>query len=132
MIQKIYKKKKHYRNLIYGFVWLLLPLSNFIFNENYNLRWSDYAWFILAILQIGLYFLEHKLTYITITEQVISRYAPFPKHMDISDIIEVKKLPTNYILKSKDKELKINPEYINDNDLAMLNLFLDGLQLKSA
>ncbi|MFB9054322.1 hypothetical protein ACFFVB_14640 [Formosa undariae] len=132
MVQKFYKKKKHYRNLIYGFVWFALVFSKFIFNPDYSLRWVDYGWLTLGVSQFGLYFLEHKLAYITITDQVISRYAPFPKHMNISDIVAVTKSPTNYILKSETKTLKINPEYINENDLAKLNSFLDGLAIKTA
>ncbi|MHA7943229.1 hypothetical protein ACJOV8_009145 [Formosa sp. 3Alg 14/1] len=130
MIQKFYKKKKQYRNLIYGFVWLAMVFLKFIFNPGYSLRWVDYVWLVLAVLQFGLYFLEHKLAYVTIEDHVLSKYAPFPKRMNINDIVEIKKYSTNYILRSDSKEIKINPNYIKDADLAKLNSFLNGLSVK--
>ncbi|MDW5287663.1 hypothetical protein [Formosa sp. PL04] len=131
MIKKYYKKKRQYRNLIIGVLWAIFAFSGFVFQDNYSMRLLDYAWLVLSILHFGLYFFEHYTAYVMVKNNVISTYSPFPKRMDIKDIIDIKKSPTNYILKSNTKELKINPEYINDDDLVKLNLFLDGIQPKA-
>ena len=131
MIKKYYKKKRQYRNLLIGILWVAFAFSGFIYKENYSMKILDYAWLVLGLLHFGLYFFEHHFPYVTIQDNVISRYSPFAKRMNINDITEIKKYPTNYILKTKTKELKINPEYINDNDLANLNTVLDGIQLKA-
>ena len=131
MIEKFYKKKQNRKNLFIGMLWLVFAFLGFIFQENYSLRWFDYGWMALAVLHFALYFFEHKMAYVTITDSAITRYSPFAKRLAIGDIVDIKKQPTNYIIKSKTKELTINPEYINDKDLVKLNLFLDGMRLKT-
>ena len=58
-----YSKKRLRTNLILGCAWTILSIAKLFFNE--ELKWSDYALFVLGLLYFGLYFYEINYQYIT-------------------------------------------------------------------
>ncbi|WP_299778604.1 hypothetical protein [uncultured Formosa sp.] len=131
MIKIRYKKKKLNMNLIAGVVWSVIAIIKISFTDQSKLSFLTYGWIILAILYLSLYFVQRFTSYMTIENNVISKPIPLPKQIAISDITEIKKFKSGYKLISETKTLAINTEMINEDDLATLHTFLDGIQVKA-
>ncbi len=118
-------------NLIAGVVWSVIAIIKISFTDQSKLSFLTYGWIILAILYLSLYFVQRFTSYMTIENNVISKPIPLPKQIAISDITEIKKFKSGYKLISETKTLAINTEMINEDDLATLHTFLDGIQVKA-
>ena len=130
IVMKIrFKKKRLYANLIIGIVWTLLGIYSLL--EDDNLRWSDYGYLIIGLLYIGHYLYDLTTQYLTIENGSIRKNGlyGFGKKINLNDINWIKKFASDYILKTKTEELKINTELIDKNSLNELNAILEKLNL---
>ena len=130
IVMKIrFKKKRLYANLIIGIVWTLLGIYSLL--EDDNLRWSDYGYLIIGLLYIGHYLYDLTTQYLTIENGSIRKNGlyGFGKKINLNDIYWIKKFASDYILKTKTEELKINTELIDKNSLNELNAILEKLNL---
>ncbi|PNW29200.1 hypothetical protein BKP44_04430 [Formosa algae] len=131
MIKIRYKKRKLNMNLIAGVIWSIIAILNIVFKDKSQISFLTFGWIILAVLYLGLYFVQRFTAYMTIENNVISKLIPLPRHIAIQDITEIKKFKHGYKIISDGKTLAINTEMINEDDLITLNTYLDGIQLKA-
>jgi len=124
-----YKKKRLYRNLILGTVFLVLAVFNLI--EDDKIHWADYGYLVVGILYVGEYLFDVTNQYLTIENGVLKKNSMFGKKINLNEIIWIKKFTGNYILKTENQELKINTELIDKKSLEELNEILITLKLPS-
>ncbi|NVJ88492.1 MAG: hypothetical protein HWD82_03525 [Flavobacteriaceae bacterium] len=101
-----FSKKQLNISLFLGLVWLANAVFQTFFNE--NPKWYDYSWFIFAIIYLGIYFYRKHYNYITIDNTFIRKNWWFGKKLLKKDIIKIKHYGGEFILKTTNKELKIN------------------------
>ena len=117
---KIYYKLKVQRlNLILGFVWLFNGIIQVtIFNSN---RWFSYFWFLLALIYFALYFQQRSVKYLSIENGMIKENWLFGKSIQLSKVKTITHLADEYVLKSDDKEFRIQIPLIQNDSLLVLH-----------
>ncbi len=123
-----YKMKRLIWNLIIGVFLFIYGLWN-IFTE-VKLRWADFGYLAISIPTLAQYFYEVNKQYLTIENGIICKNSLFSKKINLSDIIEIKKLTRKYILKTVKTQLKINTRIIEDKSLNELDKLLEKLNLE--
>ncbi|WP_066220928.1 hypothetical protein [Formosa haliotis] len=131
MITINHKKKRFNFNLLSGIVWALFFIVKLIFSEDNSLNLLEYGWLILSLLYFFIYYFERFKPYITIDNDVICRYAPFPKRINIPDIIKVKHFAGEYSIETTSTSMKIQLSSISESDLSKLKSVIEQLQIKT-
>ncbi|WP_147405666.1 hypothetical protein [Gillisia mitskevichiae] len=106
-------------------LWFVLLIANLFFNE-FN-TWSQSIGIILPLLFITTYAYQYLNQYLTIENEMIYLNSPFSKKMELKEIKIIKKFAGEYILKSDEKELRIDTALIDQESLACLNEKLKSL-----
>ena len=124
-----FKKKRLYINLILGLVWI--GLGVFSLFEDENLRWTDYGSLLVGILYLGHYLYDLNNQYLTIKNGSIRKNVlyGFGKKINVNEINRIEKYAGDYILRTVEKELKINSELIEEKSLVEFNEILKKLNL---
>jgi predicted membrane protein len=120
-----YKKKRTRFLLIMIVLWFVLLIANLLFNE-FN-KWSQSIGIILPLLFITTYAYQYLNQYLTIENELIYLNSPFSKKMELKEIKNIKKFAGEYILKSDEKELRIDTTLIDQESLTYLNEKLKSL-----
>ena len=123
-----YKKKHLNVNLILGLVWLIWFFIGVFGKEEPN--WTDYGWFFISLMYLGIYYYQKKYNYLSIENGIINVNGPFGKKLNLTEIKWIKKFAGDYILKTDEKELTINTQIINPSSLAELNAELKKLDVE--
>tara|TARA_B100001059_G_scaffold229760_1_gene262846 strand:- start:931 stop:1320 length:390 start_codon:yes stop_codon:yes gene_type:complete len=123
-----YKKKHLNVNLILGLVWLIWFFIGVFGKEEPN--WTDYGWFFISLMYLGIYYYQKKYNYLSIENGIINVNGPFGKKLNLTEIKWIKKFAGDYILKTDEKELTINTQIINPSSLAELNAELEKLNVE--
>jgi hypothetical protein len=130
IVMKIrFKKKRLYINLILGLVWT--GLGVFSLFEDENLRWTDYGYLVVGTLYLGHYLYDLNNQYLTIENGSIRKNVlyGFGKKINVNEINRIEKYAGDYILRTVEKELKINTELIEEKSLVEFNEILKKLNL---
>ncbi|OBX24355.1 MULTISPECIES: hypothetical protein [Bizionia] len=122
-----YKNKRLYINLLFGSIWVILGI--FTSWEAGKFRWSNYFYIIFGVIYLGIYFWEFKNQYLTITDNFIKNNSLFGKKILLKDIIHVKKVFGDYIIKTDQKELSINMSLVHADSKAELDAFINSINL---
>ena len=126
---KIKYKPKHLNlNLIFGLFWLIWFFIGVFGKEEPN--WTDYGWFFISLMYLGIYYYQKKYNYLSIENGIINVNGPFGKKLNLTEIKWIKKFAGDYILKTDEKELTINTQIINPSSLAELNAELEKLNVE--
>ena len=119
------------RLIFYKFMllfWLLLAISNLLFNEVAG--WSYYILSAISISYVVAYSYNLINQYITIQDEILIENHFFGKKINLNEIKSIKKFAGDYILKTDKTELTINTQIIDEKSLEDLNQVLDTLDLK--
>ena len=118
------KKKRLYTNLFLGLLWLLLGVSYFIFDT--TIPWIGYLHLILSLLDFVNFSYSLKHGYLKIENGWIQKniFYSFRNKIKIDEIDTIKRIGGNYILKSRKRDLKINPDLIHQDSLKELNILM--------
>ena len=118
------KKKRLYNNLFLGLLWLLLGVSYFIFDT--TIPWIGYLHLILSLLDFVNFSYSLKQGYLKIENGWIQKniFYSFRNKIKIDEIDTIKRIGGNYILKSRKRDLKINPDLIDQDSLKELNILM--------
>ncbi|MBP93027.1 MAG: hypothetical protein CMC55_02785 [Flavobacteriaceae bacterium] len=122
-----YKNRRLYVNLIIGLVWIILGILT-SWAAEYS-RWSNYFYIIIGVIYLGIYVWEFKNQYLTITDSFIKNNSFFGKKILLQDIIQVKKIFGDYVLKTEHKEFSINMNMVHDDSKAELVTFINSINL---
>ncbi len=120
-----YKKKQLILNLIMGVVWLAYGII-VMFNKK-EVNWFEYSWFVLSAIYFITYYYQKKEKYLTLENGIIKHNWPFEKKMNLNEIKQIRHFAGDYILKSKNKELTINIQLIDEKSLLELKTELKKL-----
>ncbi|WP_038527556.1 hypothetical protein [Formosa agariphila] len=121
------KKKRPNRNLIMAIIWALFVIAKLLFSETNSLDLLDYGWLFLSVLYFTLYYFERFKPYITIDNDVICQYTPFPKRIAFKDIIKIKHSGGIYTIDSPSKKMTIDLELITESDFSKLKSVIEEL-----
>jgi hypothetical protein len=130
IVMKIrFKKKRLYINLILGLVWTGLGVFSLV--EDESLRWTDYGYLIVGILYLGHYLYDLNNQYLTIENGSIRKNVlyGFGKKINVNEINRIEKYAGDYIIRTLEKELKINTGLIEEKSLEEFNEILKKLNL---
>ncbi|WP_405570773.1 hypothetical protein [Winogradskyella sp. Asnod2-B02-A] len=108
-----YKKKHLTINLALGIIWLINGIVQVAFND--GIKWYDFIWFALALAYFILYFFQKNQKYITINNGIIKENSSFGKKLKINDIRQIKHFAGDYILKTKNQQIIIKTQLIDNN-----------------
>ena len=124
-----FKKKRLYINLILGLVWTGLGVFSLLKDE--NLRWTDYGYLVVGTLYLGHYLYDLNNQYLTIENGSIRKNVlyGFENKINVNEINRIEKYAGDYILRTVEKELKINTELIEKKSLVEFNEILKKLNL---
>jgi hypothetical protein len=124
-----FKKKRLYINLILGLVWTGLGVFSLV--EDESLRWTDYGYLIVGILYLGHYLYDLNNQYLTIENGSIRKNVlyGFGKKINVNEINRIEKYAGDYIIRTLEKELKINTGLIEGKSLEEFNEILKKLNL---
>ena len=124
-----FKKKRLYINLILGLVWTGIGVFSLL--EDESLRWTDYGYLIAGILYIGHYLYDLNNQYLTIENGSIRKNVlyGFGNKINVNEINRIEKYAGDYIIRTLEKELKINTGLIEEKSLEEFNEILKKLNL---
>lgn len=120
-----YKKKQVKLILIIGTISLINGIVPVVFNEDVN--WFGYFWFVFSGICLIIYFYEKKKKYLTLENGILKQNWPFGKKMNLNEIKRIRHFAGDYILKSKNKELTINIQSIDEESMLKLKTELKKL-----
>ena len=105
-------------------MWLLLGVSYFIFET--TIPWVGYLYLILSLLDLVHFLYSLKHGYLKIENGWIQKniFYSFRNKIKIDEIDTIKRIGGNYILKSRKRDLKINPDLIDQDSLKELNILM--------
>lgn len=103
--------------MVLGTLWILLGASYFIFDE--AMSWLGYGFTIVGAFNLFQFFYNLQHQYLIIKNGRIQKNMLFSfiNRIEIDEIEEIKRIRGNYILKSKNANLKINPDLIKNESL---------------
>ena len=124
-----FKKKRIYINLILGLVWTGLGVFSLL--EDEILRWTDYGFLVAGIGYLGHYLYDLNNQYLTIANGSIRKNVlyGFGKKINVNEINRIEKYAGAYIIRTLEKELKINTGLIEEKSLEEFNEILKKLNL---
>ena len=124
-----FKKKRLYINLILGLVWTGLGVFSLL--EDESLRWTDYGYLVAGIVYLGHYLYDINNQYLTIENGSIRKNVlyGFGKKINVNEINRIEKYAGDYIIRTLEKELKINTGLIEEKSLEEFNEILKKLNL---
>ncbi len=111
-----------------GLLWLVYFFVVILTKEETD--WYDYGWIVVFTTYLITYFYQKYNKYLTIENGIIKVNSPFGKQLKLSEIKEIKTFAGDYILKTAEKELKINTQIIDPKLLAEFNSELKKLDVE--
>lgn len=124
---KIYHKRQQKRlNLLQGIVWLLLgAIGLFKKKENYFF----YAYIVLGFIHLWAFFQDKYKGYISVVNgKLKTHHNPFfNKQINLNEVTKVVKSSDTYLLRTNNKEVKINTSLISEESMQQLNEVLDAV-----
>ena len=119
-----YKQSRLYTNLIFGLLWMTLGIFAIIEKEKF--RWYDMIYIVFGLIYSAQSAYEYYYQHLTLTKDFICQHALFEnKQIKLADIINVKSIAGDYIIKTKTDELYINSNLL---DKKSLNQFIEKLK----
>lgn len=126
------KKRKLNTHLTLGLVWIAFGIGYFIITSE-NIYWFGFGFIAIGFLDILHFLYDTKHQYLIIENGVIKKnflYGfSFTNEIHIDHIKEIKRIHGDFILKSGNKTLKIEPDVIEKESLDQLIHFLKKLNL---
>lgn len=126
-MQICYKRKIINANIFGGLIWMVALLVSFLLDSLYNLSVLFYVLMSVLYFTISLY--QMKYQYLTLKNGTIKQNWPFGKKIQLEQIQKIRHFSGEYILKSKDKTLKIDIYKIAPKSLQNLKTELKKLNV---
>lgn len=126
-MQICYKRKIINANIFGGLIWMVALLASFLLDSLYNLSVLFYVLMSVLYFTISLY--QMKYQYLTLKNGTIKQNWPFGKKIQLEQIQKIRHFSGEYILKSKDKTLKIDIYKIAPKSLQNLKTELKKLNV---
>ena len=108
-------KKQQFTNLLLGFLWVVMSLTEYCVGE--AIDWHFYGKLLIGISYFILFYYEYRYKFIEITEDSIFRNSIPTLELQATDLIEVKYFAGDYIFKSKNKRIEVVKKQINEIQL---------------
>lgn len=121
-----YLKKRLKYNLIFGILWSILGTIAFVFDTSSLL---NFGYLAFGLIYLGTYFFEQNKQYLTIENGIITKNQIIPRQIKLDEIIHIKKLAGDYVLKTEQNELRITIDFIEKDSLLELETILEDLNL---
>jgi len=118
-IQLRYNLKNQRYFIIAGALFILFFVIELIASN--EIKYFNIA---LALLYIATYFYHKKVPFLTIQKGVLKQHWWFGKRIDSKDINEIKYFAGEYIVRSAQKEIRIDTHLIDPRDQPLLTNFL--------
>ncbi len=118
-IQLRYNLKNQRYFIIAGALFILLFVIELIASN--EIKYFNIA---IALLYIAPYFYHKKVPFLTIQKGVLKQHWWFGKRIDSKDINEIKYFAGEYIVRSAQKEIRIDTHLIDPRDQPLLTDFL--------
>lgn len=106
------------RNLIIGFLWLVIFFLAAISNEGPSLL--DFLWLFLAISFCGTFLYQRRFKYILINDGLLRIAGPLGRKIQLKDIKQVNRRMRRIDIMTDTMKLSINTEIIDRNSISDL------------
>ncbi|MDP3352425.1 MAG: hypothetical protein Q8S44_01630 [Flavobacteriaceae bacterium] len=123
-----YKKNYFRSKLILGIGFPVLGLAAFLLDDNPSIFF--YGYFFIGFLSLGTFLFEWKKQYLKIESGVLTKNSLFPKKINLSDIIQIKKFAGDLTLFTATDKLVINIDWVDKDSFKELELLLQNSALK--
>lgn len=121
-------KKQQFTNLLLGFLWVVMSLTEYCVGE--VIDWHFYGKLLIGISYFILFYYEYRYKFIEITEDSIFRNSIPTLEIQATDLIEVKYFAGDYIFKSKNKRIEVVKKQINQIQLEAFENHFNLLKAK--
>lgn len=122
---KIYYNKKQLNiALIFGIIWIVIGTVSIVGNSD-NSFLSGFLG--IGILYLILYFIKKYNPYVLVTDEYIQVHNFIRKKIQLKDIVAITYFAGDYTIKSSDKELTIDTNFIDKLSLPAFKIFMDDL-----
>lgn len=121
-------KKQQFTNLLLGFLWVVMSLTEYCVGE--VIDWHFYGKLLIGISYFILFYYEYRYKFIEITEDSIFRNSIPTLEIQTTDLIEVKYFAGDYIFKSKNKRIEVVKKQINQIQLEAFENHFNLLKAK--
>ena len=120
-----YNKRQLKVALIFGIIWIVIGLAAIISRSENNFLTG---FTFLGIAYLILYLIKRNIPYVLITDEFIQVHNFIRKKIYLKDIQEIKYFAGDYILRSSDKELRIDTNFVDKESLPKLKKFIEELK----
>lgn len=124
------KKRTLYTSLFLRIMWTIFGVLYFVFSDD-EIYWLAWGYFLVGGFELGQFFYSLKHQYIIIEKGMIRKNMIYGSKNKIilGEINEIKKIANKYILKSKARDLHIDPLVIEKESLQDFTDFFKQLDL---
>ena len=124
------KKRRLYTPLWLGLLWILFGILYFVFDDG-NTYWLAFGYLLVGGFELGQFFYSLKHQYITIKNGIIRKNMiyGFKNKVILEEIDEIKKISGYIVLRSKARDLFIDPLVIENESLQEFTEFLKQTDL---
>ena len=127
---KVYYNRKQLNiALIFGVLWVLIGVISIVGNSENNFL---SGFLLIGVVYLILYFVKKHNPYVVITEEYIQVHNYVRKKIQLNDIVDVKYFAGDYTIKSFDKELTIDTNFIDKVSLPAFKIVMEELMVKYA
>ncbi|WP_019039070.1 hypothetical protein [Psychroflexus tropicus] len=118
------KRKRFYIHLSLGLVWMSLAIICLVVPSVDN--WMGFLYLLPGLIYLVQFAYDYKHQYLIIKDGWIykNKMYSFRNKIKIDEIDTIKRIGGNYILKSRKRDLKINPDLIHEESLKALNTLM--------
>lgn len=122
-----FKQRSTNLYLLMGILWMVVFVSNIWTKEKW--RWLDVGFMMISLAYFGCYLYQKRYHYVSIDNGMVVVSGPLGKKMHVTEIQRIKKFAGEYILKSDQRELRINTQLIPSEAVTDLETELEKLGL---
>lgn len=122
-----YQKKKLNYQLISGIVISFLSIS-LVFLQSSSV--IPAIWILFGSFQVCGWFYKKKHQYLYIDKNSLTKNSIFPKSLAVNELTAIRKYKGSFVLETKDQNLKIHKDLMEDDSLYALTDFLNKIEIK--
>ena len=122
-----YKTKRDYWDLFMAIMWAFFAFTSKVRDDE---GWLKYVPIILAVFLFLYFIFDKKTYYLKLENGILKQSRLFGKKMKLSEIKQIEKMASIYILKTNNAEFKINTKLIPAEILNELNTELEKINIK--
>lgn len=128
MIKVNYNEKVLKQHLVLAILWFAIAIVSGFFGS--SLTSVSVGFYLASISYIVIHVVQKKRGYVVLKDGELTIRNLIPKKIEVADVIQTRRFAGDLILKSKEKEVKIDLSLVNQEEMEKLQKELNRLMKK--